>query len=106
MKEIRERWLGDPPYHPEDMPDKYLSSALIEELFNEIGSTDNNDVLEVIQKHEMIHKDFVMGQILREDRDRAVKLLYDAYVSRHRNWPHQEEAYVRFYSILNNGNWL
>lgn len=105
--EIDSRWEKDPPYHPSENNSAYLSQNVVEEIGAIISSISEKGrrVIEVIKKHEELHRRALLGELPVHDADRRIEEAYEDYVKKYGKWPHQEKEYDEFYRILNRGNW-
>ena len=102
--QLEKPWEGDPPYHPDAINDICLSEQFFNELIEQL-TLENEEIVELIKKHENIHRSFVSALISKEERDDAAKKLLADYRHKHDRWVHQEAEYNLFYKKVNSGYW-
>ncbi|WLR52257.1 hypothetical protein LC040_04935 [Bacillus tianshenii] len=107
LRAIRKPWVGEQPYHPDDLDERYLDQSFLSDIWHKIdnGTSKSQDIFQLIKEHEHIHETYVQGKISKQKEINMVEKLFNAFYKKHKSWPHQEPTYHRFYYELNNGNW-
>ncbi len=101
------KWESDYPYHPDNVQDAYLSTNLMDRLFEEIKqvSTRYEEILLFIKLHEDTHRQVLLGLLSQKEAADMVEKAAEQYRSRYCRWVHLEPEYNSFYRLVNRDNW-
>ena len=92
-----------PTYHPQDTPNYYLSSQMVQDVISRIeAETDEaKAVTALIEQHETAHRRELTGEAESGDAQKALNEAVDKFKIKFGKLPFEVKTYRLFYNIVN-----